>query len=274
LNQPNRPRENRDNGVFSSHVFGPTELDKYQRGRRRSHDPVTLSVLAGESAAPFSVARTLRVPAGWTAEVWARVPDARMEDWSPEGDLLVSEPDEGNVVALRPGAGAQSAPAERTVLAGLTEPQGLAFSRLDSSEVLYVGESDQIDRYGWKAATVAGSQTVVAGNLPDLDHTGDDVHRQKDVVVTHDGTVYFNASSSSSADPEDRTMTPPRGVIMAVDPNGGALHVVPTGPYGPPSTNATTSPTPLPGPMAATRMRSDTSSSPTSMISRLTRLSR
>jgi hypothetical protein len=108
---------------------------------------VRLTVAAGARAAPFSTHRTLTVPAGWKAELWARVPDARMEAWSPEGDLLVSEPDEGKIIGLVPGANPQTAPTKRIVLSGLTQPQGLALARLDGRWVLYVGESDQIDRY-------------------------------------------------------------------------------------------------------------------------------
>lgn len=151
-----------------------------------------------------------------------------MEAWTPEGDLLVSEPDEGQIIELVPSSNPQAAPTERTVLSSLTEPQGLAFARLDGAWVLYVGESDQIDRYAWNGGT-AGARTIIAGNLPDRDASGDDVHRQKDVAVAPDGTVYFNVSSSSNANPDDRTMTPPRAVIMAVNPNGGGLHVVETG---------------------------------------------
>ncbi len=190
---------------------------------------VSLTVPAGQDTGPFAVPRSLSVPAGWTAEVWARVPDARMEAWSPDGDLLVSEPDQGQVVELVPGANAPAAPTQRTVLSGLTQPQGLAFARLAGHWVLYVGQSDQIDRYDWDAGTVAGARTVVAGNLPDLDPAGDDVHRQKDVAVAPNGTVYFNVGSSSNANPDDRTMTPPRAVIMSVNPDGSELHVVETG---------------------------------------------
>jgi glucose/arabinose dehydrogenase len=49
------------------------------------------------------------------------------------------------------------------------------------------------------------------------------------VAVAPDGTVYFNVGSSSNANPDDRTMTPPRAVIMAVNSNGSNLHVVETG---------------------------------------------
>jgi glucose/arabinose dehydrogenase len=177
----------------------------------------------------FSIRRSLSVPSGWTAELWARAPDARMEAWSPDGELLVSEPDEGQVVELVPGPSAQAAPTDRTVLSGLTQPQGLAFARLAGHWVLYVGQSDQIDRYDWDAGTVAGAPTVIAGNLPDQDPTGDDVHRQKDVAVAPNGTVYFNVASSSNANPDDRTMAPPRAVVMSVNPDGSDPHEVETG---------------------------------------------
>ena len=152
-----------------------------------------------------------------------------MEAWTPEGDLLVSEPDEGRIIELVPGAPTQAATTQKMVLSGMTEPQGLAFARQAGQWVLYVGQSDQIDRYAWGSGTVGGAPTVLARNLPDQDPNGDDVHRTKDVAVAPNGTVYFNVSSSSNADPNDRSMTPPRAVIMAVNPDGGDLHVVESG---------------------------------------------
>ena len=186
-----------------------------------------LTVPAGEGGGALSTRHMLTVPAGWTARVWARVPDARMEAWTPEGDLLVSEPDNGKIVQLRPdGAGTATA---ATLLAGLTYPQGMAFARLDGNWVLYVAESDQIDRYPWRAGRISGPRTVIAPRLPDLDPNGDDVHRAKDVTVTADGTVYFNVGSSSNANPDDRSMSPQRAVIMAVRPDGTGLRVVERG---------------------------------------------
>jgi glucose/arabinose dehydrogenase len=116
-----------------------------------------------------------------------------------------------------------------TLLSGLTNPQGLAFARLDGRRVLYVAESDEIDRYPWGPDGVDGVRTVVVSGLPDLDPSGDDVHRPKDVAVTADGTVYFNVGSSSNANPDDRTMTPPRAVIMSVRPDGTDLRVIERG---------------------------------------------
>jgi glucose/arabinose dehydrogenase len=188
---------------------------------------VPLTVPAGQGGGALSTRHTLTVPARWTARVWARVPDARMEAWTPEGDLLVSEPDNGKIVRLRPdGAGTATA---ATLLSGLTYPQGMAFARLNGTWVLYVAESDQIDRYPWRAGRISGPRTVIAPRLPDLDPNGDDVHRAKDVTVTADGTVYFNVGSSSNANPDDRTMSPQRAVIMSVSPSGTDLRVVERG---------------------------------------------
>ena len=192
-----------------------------------SGSPVALHLPAGLGGGAFSATRTLALPKGWAASVWARVPDARIEAWTPQGDLLVSQPDEGNISELRPS---QHGPATvRTLLSGLTNPQGLAFATLDGRQVLYVGESDQIDRYPWSARGISGSRTVVAKDLPDQNPLGDDVHRPKDVAVAPDGTIYFNVGSSSNANPDDRTMSQQRAVIMAVSPAGKNLRVVERG---------------------------------------------
>jgi glucose/arabinose dehydrogenase len=190
---------------------------------------VALAVPAGNGGGTLSTPRSVTVPPGWTAEVWARVPGARLEAWTPEGDLLVSVPGAGDVVELVPGGAGAATPTQHVLLSGLTEPQGLAFAKVGGQEVLFVGESDEIDRYSWRAGNIEGERTVIAANLPDLDPTGDDVHRQKDVAVGSDGTVYFDVGSSSNANPDDRTSTPARGVIMSVSPNGGTPRTVATG---------------------------------------------
>jgi glucose/arabinose dehydrogenase len=150
-----------------------------------------------------------------------------MEAWTPEGDLLVSQPALGRIVELTPGTHGTAAP--HVLLAGLTLPQGLAFARVAGRWVLYVGESDQIDRYPWDARGIAGARTVIAPHLPDAEPAGDDVHRPKDVAVAPGGAVYFGVGSSSNASPGDRTFSPPRAVIMAMNPDGSRLRVVEKG---------------------------------------------
>jgi glucose/arabinose dehydrogenase len=186
-----------------------------------------LVVPAGEGGGGLNAGRTLTVPSGWTAAVWARVPDARMEAWSPQRNLLVSEPSNGVIAELTPGADGTAT--VRTLLSGLTFPQGLAFAVLGGEQVLYVAESDQIDRYPWTGHGIGGPRTVIAAGLPDLNPPGDDVHRAKDVTVAADGTVYFNVGSSSNASPDDRARSPQRGVIMRVSAAGTSLRVAERG---------------------------------------------
>jgi glucose/arabinose dehydrogenase len=191
----------------------------------KGRETVTLQVPARMKGGELSSPHQLEVPKGWTASVWARVPGARMEAVTPEGNLLVSVPGEGKIVEL---SGEGTATKETVTLAGLESPQGLAFTKRGGGWVLYVGESDQIDAYPWTAGAV-GKQTVLAPNLPDETPPGDDIHRQKDVVVAPDGRIYFDVGSSSNASPADRTYNPPRAVIDSIGPEGGKVTVVMTG---------------------------------------------
>jgi glucose/arabinose dehydrogenase len=191
-------------------------------GGTLKREEVTLSVPSSLAGGSLGSPHHLEVPAGWTASVWARPEGARMMAVTPEGTLLVSRPSDGSVVELSGGEVAES---EDAVLSGLESPQGLAFAQRDGKWVLYVGESDQIDAYPWSDGKV-GKQEVIAPDLPDEEPSGDDIHRQKDVVVAADGTIYFDVGSSSNASPADRGYDPPRGVIDSVAPTGGEVKVV------------------------------------------------
>ncbi|HEY2053188.1 MAG TPA: hypothetical protein VGH14_04550 [Solirubrobacterales bacterium] len=186
-------------------------------------ETVRLSVPSSLRGGELSEPHELSVPKGWKASVWARPEGARMEAITPEGNLLVSTPGIGAVIEL---SGASEAEHEKVILAGLESPQGLAFAKRGGGWVLYVGESDQIDAFPWRGHGTVGPQKVLAPNLPDEEPAGDDIHRQKDVAVTPDGTIFFDVGSSSNASPADRGYNPPRGVIDSIGPNGGKVTVV------------------------------------------------
>jgi glucose/arabinose dehydrogenase len=188
----------------------------------KGREEVALAVPSSLSGGSLGSPHQVEVPTGWTASVWARPEGARMMAVTPEGNLLVSQPSNGVVLEL---AGGEVAETENVVLSGLESPQGLAFAERGGRWVLYVGESNQIDAYPWSEGK-AGKQQVIAPDLPDKEPSGDDIHRQKDVVVAPDGTIYFDVASTSNASPADRGYDPPRGVIDSVSPDGGKVKVV------------------------------------------------
>jgi glucose/arabinose dehydrogenase len=199
---------------------------------------VRVSVPAAMRTAPFDTARTVQLPSGWRMSVWARVPGARLEAWTPDGRLLVSRPGSGDVVSLSPrGSGT---PAQQTLVAGLRQPHGLAFN----GNTLYVAESHQVDAYTYAAGRLSGRHVIIAG-LPDSKSPqlhGQYAHALKTVVVGKDGSVYVSVGSTGNISAEDRTASPPRAVVLRWSPttkktsvfargvrNGTALGFDPTG---------------------------------------------
>ncbi|HUA74845.1 MAG TPA: hypothetical protein VL988_08810 [Solirubrobacteraceae bacterium] len=188
----------------------------------------TLIVPKGNEASPFGTPRKLALPAGWHGEVWARVAGARFAAWTPQGQLLVSAPAAGQVVALTPGPGGGSA-SQKTLIAGLTAPQGLAFDTIEGVQYLYVAESNQIDRYVWGAGGAPGARTVLIKGLPDTSKTGDDVHRPKSIAIGPDHTIYVAVGSASNATPDEPGESPPRASVLSFAPDGSHMQVFASG---------------------------------------------
>jgi glucose/arabinose dehydrogenase len=185
-------------------------------------DPTTISVPAANRQGAFQGSQTMTLPRGWKAEAWALVPEARLETWTPEGDLLVSVPSAGKIVELVPGANRSAPPAQHTIISGLENPQGMAFDHVGGQEVLYVAGSAEVDRYVWSHGQ-ATSRSVFAGGLPD-----GGAHPLKNVAVARNHTVYFDIGSSSNASPETPGATP-RASVLAYRPNGQRIRVFATG---------------------------------------------
>jgi glucose/arabinose dehydrogenase len=182
--------------------------------------PVTVGPGMGDE--PFDAARTVQVPPGWTASVWARVPSARLEAWAPDGSLLVSVPANGEVTRLVPGANG-AAPTRTTLLSGLTQPHGLAFD----GSTLYVAESDQVSAYSYGDGAATAPRVVVP-DLPDSkspDLHGAYAHALKTVIVGPDRSLYVSVGSTANISPQDRDADPQRASILRVPPGGGAPEV-------------------------------------------------
>lgn len=186
--------------------------------------PVPVRVPDDLSTAPFDERRQATVPPGWTLSVWARVPNARLAAWAPDGALLVSVPSAGQVVRLQP---TPAGPRTSVLLDGLDQPHGLAFT----GATLYVAESDQVDAYDYAAGAATDRRTIAPG-LPDArspELGGAYSHALKSVAVGPDGAVYFSIGSTGNISAADRDADPPRATIMRVPPGGGPARPFATG---------------------------------------------
>ena len=180
--------------------------------------PVPVTVPAGLDAAPLDVPREALLPPGWTMSVLARVPGARLEAWAPDGTLLVSRPGSGDVVRLLPDG--RGGAITTTLVAGLTQPHGLAFD----GATLYVAESDAVNAYTYRDGVLADRRLVATG-LPDEkspDLRGTYAHALKSVAIGPDGAVYVSVGSTANVSPQDRGATPERAAILRIPPGGGA----------------------------------------------------
>jgi glucose/arabinose dehydrogenase len=206
----------------STTAAAATATAKAAAAKAAARASVTTSVPAANRQGAFQGPQTLTLPRGWTAEAWALVPGARLETWTPEGDLLVSVPSAGKIVELIPGARRSQPPAQRTIVSGMENPQGMAFDHVGGQEVLYVAGSSEVDRYVW-AHGGPTSHTVFAGGLPD-----GGAHPLKNVAVARNHTVYFDIGSATNASPQSPGGTP-RASVLAYRPDGRLIRVFATG---------------------------------------------
>ncbi|GAA0999971.1 gluconolaconase [Acrocarpospora macrocephala] len=181
--------------------------------------PVPLEVAGGVDAGAAG-GRSLNLPAGWTAEVWANVPGARLAAWAPDKRLVVSTGDRRVVSILTPGAAGQ-APAVATLLDGLDNPQGLAFTQQDGRTILVVGEKTRLVAFDYADGAVSNRRVIIDG-LPGGGHGSK-------AVAVQDGIVYYNVGSGTNRDPVDRTSVPERGTVARVGLDGTGNRTIATG---------------------------------------------
>lgn len=181
--------------------------------------PVPLTAASGVDAGTAD-GRSLNLPAGWSAEVWANVPGARLAAWAPDGRLAVSTGDRGVVSILTPTSGGQ-APTTATLLGGLAGPQGLAFAEQDGRTVLVIGEETRLVAFDYAAGEVSNRRVIIDG-LPTAGHGGK-------AVTVRDGVVYYSVGSATNRDPADRTSSPERAIVAQVGLDGSGNRTVATG---------------------------------------------
>ena len=204
----------------------------------------------------------LKAPQGFTVDTYAEnVPNARIMEWAPNGDLFVAQ-SEANIVSVfrdtnkdgRPdsrsvysqgpvkGCGSFGAPAARGGAAAappnpeLNCPFGLAFH----DGYLYVGNTDGVIRYKY----TNGDMKAAAAGQKILTVPGGENHWTRNVLFSRDGKkMYVSVGSSNNIDDTGRG-NDNRAAIHEYNPDGTGFRLFATGIRNPvglalqPTTNA------------------------------------
>jgi glucose/arabinose dehydrogenase len=198
---------------------GPTGTSGAQLG---ATETVNVDVPPGMDTGAFSSPRTLSVPKGFAIRVFARVANARFMAAAPNGDLLVSNPDNGTITLLRPNG--QNAPQRYTFASGLRKPHDIVFHPLGDLTYVYVAESHRIIRAPYTSGqTTIGNMQTVVGNLPDSSSPelrGSYGHELKNIALNGD-KLYVSIASTCNACASDTVSDPVRNAIYEYDANGG-----------------------------------------------------
>ena len=164
----------------------PSDLPLAYATPSDSNGPSVVARVAG--AAP-------RVPAGFTAELWAvgfRIP--RVMRVAPNGDVFLAETGADRVRVLRAPDGAAH-PSQTTVFAGgLSEPFGIAFWPQANPRYVYVAEVDRVVRFPYVAGDLQarGPAEVI------VPHLAEGGHSTRDLAVAPDGMHLFVSIGSAS----------------------------------------------------------------------------
>jgi len=101
--------------------------------------------------------------------------------FAPNGDLVVTEPDSGNIVVIPPGLSPDAQPS--VFASGLSIPHGVAFF----GGKLYVATWSGVVRYDYPA----NSPTTLFSNMP---QSGD--HNRRALAIAGDGSIFVSSGSN------------------------------------------------------------------------------
>ena len=177
-------------------------------GKRRH---ITADALPPPYASPSvgNAVRVVRPPAGAKLQVLAGfevkpfasgLAGPRLLRAAPNGDIFVAETGAGRIRVLRPDASGSAAGQNEIFASGLHGPFGIAFYPADNPRWIYVGNTDSVVRFAYRAGDMkarAAPETVVA-KLP-----AGRGHSTRDVVFSQDGSKMFVSVGSASNDAED-----------------------------------------------------------------------
>ncbi|MBI4133473.1 PQQ-dependent sugar dehydrogenase [Candidatus Uhrbacteria bacterium] len=149
--------------------IGGASYWKYLRGVRPAFGPPPQDIV--DLLAPGSGTNLtdypLQLPPGFSISIFAHdLGKPRAMQWDDAGNLLVSIPEAGQVLALSDTNGDGVSDRTTPVLTGLNRPHGLALRCRDRCE-LYVAESHRVASYNYDSATLTADAQRVLVSLPD-----------------------------------------------------------------------------------------------------------
>src|SRR5688572_5126806 len=159
-----------------------------ENSNKDSTSTVIVDETTGGEAAITDYAKTLpldkiKLPAGFTIDVYAEVEDARSMALSPSGVLFVGNRDKKNVYAVKDTDGDFKADKKWVVASGLNMPNGVAFKDGD----LYIAEVSRISKIPAIESKLANppAPTNVNDDYPKETH-----HGWKYIAFGPDGKLY------------------------------------------------------------------------------------
>ena len=149
--------------------------------------PSSVRVPASLKQGVFTADRQLQAPPGFTVSVWASVPGARSMVAAPWGEVLVTQPERGRIVAL--SGAAQDAAAVRAYASGLQCPYGMAFR----DDYLYLAQETAVVRFKHNDGGALGPAETVVSGLP---NDGCGPHHYRPLTFDGAGNFYVAVGSS------------------------------------------------------------------------------
>jgi glucose/arabinose dehydrogenase len=175
----------------------------------------------GPRAESATVAERLQAHEGYRIEVYsADVPKARFLRLTSTGDLLVSQPREGQVMLLGRDADRDGHPDRREVLIqGLDRPHGVEIA----DGYVYIGESGKVGRAPFDTASgrITGAYTHVITGMPEGGN-----HWSRTVRIGPDGWLYVHVGSSCNVCAEEHAW---RATLLRARPDGSELSIYASG---------------------------------------------
>ncbi|CAA9281684.1 MAG: L-sorbosone dehydrogenase [uncultured Chloroflexi bacterium] len=172
--------------------------------------PVTVGVPAPFRRGPFAQDRQLQIQRGFSISVFGLVPRARSMAVTPWGELLVTQPNQGQIVGLTDGDGDGVAEQTRVVAQGLECPYGMDFR----DGHLYVAQSTRVDRFAFGEPAGFGKAERVVSALPP---SGCAPHHYRPLAIDAAGNLYvaFGSSCNVCVEADAR-----RGTVWQYTPDG------------------------------------------------------